>query len=537
MKVIIGLLVELMIFTKLGNLILKESHMKKFFELLTHRIVTFVVAMVLQLIVLIIVISRFNNYSSIFYGVMLLFSFIIVLWLINSKSNPAYKMAWVIPIIALPVFGAVFYWLFGNKGLSKKDRSKLIIIAETIQVNMPQNEEIMNSLKVNDSKGYSQAHYIKGYAFAPPYSKTYSLYFPSGEEMYDKLLIDIKSAKKYIFLEFFIIATGTMWQGILDVLVEKVNEGVDVRVCYDDVGCILTLPSKYDAYLNSIGVKTAVFNPLKLKMSSKYNNRNHRKIAIIDGTIGYTGGCNIADEYINKIEKRGHWKDAAIRLHGDAVWSLTVMFLTMWDYIQHTTSDFNHLYPPALTDQIFPEIGLVQPFSDNPLDMEPVGNHIYLNLINRAEKYIYIKTPYLIIDHGLYTALSLAAKSGVEVIIITPGQGDKWYVHETTRSYYKMLIQEGICIYEYTPGFMHEKSIVVDDEYAVIGTVNLDYRSLFLHFECGVWLWKTPSIKEMKNDFLMIITQCQKVTLESFEDISFFKIALRAFLRIFAPLM
>lgn len=183
---------------------------------------------------------------------------------------------------------------------------------------------------------------------------------------------------------------------------------------------LLTLPSKYDTYLNSIGVKTAVFNPLKLKMSSKYNNRNHRKIAIIDGTIGYTGGCNIADEYINNIEKRGHWKDAAIRLHGDAVWSLTVMFLTMWDYIQHTTSDYNNLYPPALTDQIFPEIGLVQPFSDNPLDLEPVGNHIYLNLINRAEKYIYIKTPYLIIDHGLYTALSLAAKSGVEVIIITP---------------------------------------------------------------------------------------------------------------------
>jgi cardiolipin synthase len=511
--------------------------MKKLIELLTHRIITFVVAMLLQLIVLVIVISRFNNYSSIFYGVMLLFSFIIVLWLINSKSNPAYKMAWIIPIIALPVFGTVFYGLFGNKGLSKKDRSKLTIIADTIQANMPSNAEIMNNLKVNDSKGYSQAHYIKGYAFAPPYSQTHSQYFSSGEDMYEKLLMDLKSAKKYIFLEFFIIATGTMWQGILDILIEKVDEGVNVRVCYDDVGCILTLPKKYDIYLNSIGIKTVVFNPLKLKMSSKYNNRNHRKIAIVDGIIGYTGGCNIADEYINKIEKRGHWKDAAIRLQGDAVWSLTVMFLTMWDYIQHTSSDYDFLYPPTITNQILPEIGLVQPFSDNPLDLEPVGNNIYLNLINRAEKYIYIKTPYLIIDHGLYTALSLAAKSGVEVIIITPGQGDKWYVHETTRSYYKMLIQEGIQIYEYTPGFMHEKSIVVDDIYAVIGTVNLDYRSLFLHFECGVWLWRTTSIIEMKKDFLTIIVQCQEVTLESCKDISFLKKALRAFLRIFSPLM
>ncbi|PKM56078.1 MAG: cardiolipin synthase [Firmicutes bacterium HGW-Firmicutes-5] len=511
--------------------------MKKFFELLTHRIVTFVVAMVLQLIVLVIIISRFNNYSSIFYGVMLFFSFIIVLWLINSKSNPAYKMAWIIPIIALPVFGAVFYWLFGNNGLSKKDRSKLAIIADISQENMPLNTEIMNNLRENDPNGYSQAYYIKGYAFAPPYSQTRSHYFPSGEEMYEVLLRDLRSAKTFIFLEFFIIDIGKMWQGILDILIEKVNEGVDVRVCYDDVGCIMTLPSKYDTYLNARGIRTAVFNPLKLKMSSKYNNRNHRKIVIIDGIIGYTGGCNIADEYINVIEKRGHWKDAAIRLQGDAVWSLTVMFLTMWDYIHHSRSDYNHFNTTALTDQMLPEIGLVQPFSDNPLDLEPVGNHIYLNLINRAEKYIYIKTPYLIIDHGLYTALSLSAKSGVEVIIITPGLGDKWYVHETTRSYYKMLVQEGIQIYEYTPGFIHEKSIVVDDEYAVIGTVNLDYRSMFLHFECGVWLWKTPSINEMKKDFLTTITHCQTVSLENMKKVPLLKTALRAFLRIFSPLM
>jgi len=347
----------------------------------------------------------------------------------------------------------------------------------------------------------------------------------------------LKKAEKFIFLEYFIIEEGVMWNSILDILKQKAEEGVDVRVIYDDAGCIFKLPYGYNKKLESMGIKCRVFNPLVPLLSSRINNRDHRKIAIIDGHTGFTGGINLADEYINEYEKFGHWKDSAIMIKGEAVWSMTVMFLSMWNYLDGSNEDFNKFKPDIEPLEESCKDGYVQPFADNPLDDETVGEIVYLNLINKARRYVYITTPYLIIDNEIITALTSAAKGGVDVRIITPYCGDKWYVHEVTRSYYRTLIESGVKIYEYTPGFIHSKTFVVDDEYGVVGTINMDYRSLFLHFECGVWMYKCRTIRDIKKDFNDTLKMCREITIEELNEIKWYKTLERMILRIFAPLM
>ena len=279
---------------------------------------------------------------------------------------------------------------------------------------------------------------------------------------------------------------------------------------------------------------THLFLPV---LNSHFNHRDHRKILVVDGHTAFTGGINLADEYINAYEKHGHWKDTAVLLRGDAVWNLTVMFLSMWDYIHGIDEDFTPYKPSVhMTGQVESD-GYVQPYSDNPLDGEPVGETVYLNLINRAKRYVYINTPYLILDNEMATALRMAAKSGVDVRIVTPHIPDKWYVHAVTRAYYEMLLESGVRIYEYTPGFVHAKTFVVDDEYATVGTVNLDYRSLYLHFECGVLLYRTSSVAAVKADYLKTLEVCQEVSLEECRRVPLFRRLGRAVLRVFAPLM
>ena len=328
-----------------------------------------------------------------------------------------------------------------------------------------------------------------------------------------------------------------MWDTILEILKEKVKQGVEVRVIYDDMGCIMTLPYRYDRKLEALGIQCCVFNPFIPVLTSRLNNRDHRKICVIDGHTGFTGGINLADEYINAYEKHGHWKDTAVLLRGEAVWNLTVMFLSMWDYIHGINEDFAPYKPSVhLTEQVESD-GYVQPYSDNPLDGESVGETVYLNLINRAKRYVYINTPYLILDNEMATALRMAAKSGVDVRIVTPHIPDKWYVHAVTRAYYQMLLESGVRIYEYTPGFVHAKTFVVDDEYATVGTVNLDYRSLYLHFECGVLLYRSSSVAAVKEDYLKTLEVCQDVTLEECRRVPLIRQLGRAVLRVFAPLM
>ena len=310
--------------------------------------------------------------------------------------------------------------------------------------------------------------------------------------------------------------------------------GVEVRVIYDDIGSMFTLPADYSKRLEKEGIKCRVFNRLVPVVSLRQNNRDHRKYMIIDGKVAFTGGINMADEYINAKERFGHWKDSAIRLEGDAVWSMTVSFLSMWDFTASQEEQLSVFKPnPAPSG----EAGYVQPYHDCPWDHESVGQTVYLNLINRAKKYVYITTPYLVIDYSITMALTTAAKSGVDVRIITPHIPDKKTVFEVTRAHYKELLSAGVKIYEYEPGFIHSKNFVVDDRYATVGTVNMDYRSMFLHFENGVLLYDTPSVADVKSDFLDTQEKSLEVTYEDCLSVPLYRRMFRGVLRAFATLL
>ena len=346
----------------------------------------------------------------------------------------------------------------------------------------------------------------------------------------------MEKAEKYIFLEYFIINGGEMWRAIQEVLERKAKQGVDVRLIYDDLGCFLRVPEDFPKRMGAKGIKCVVFNPFRPALSSLQNNRDHRKILVVDGKVAITGGINLADEYINAVDRFGHWKDASLLVRGAAAWSFTLMFLRMWSLTRREQVDYESFYPWGEGGCTLPSEGLVQPYSDSPLDQENVGEHVYLQIINNAKSYLYINSPYLIIDDSMTSALCLAAKSGVDVRIVTPHRWDKWLVHMTTRSYYRELVQAGVKVYEYSKGFLHSKTFVSDDKVATVGTTNLDFRSLYLHFECGVWMYGTPSVMEIKRDYLETLESCQRITLEDCQNNPLVRL-FQEVLRVFAPLM
>ena len=509
--------------------------MKKILRFITQRVVITALLIVLQALLLFGFIWKLDNYFVYFYAGSVLLSLLITLGIINSKSNPAYKIAWLIPILLFPVFGGLVYLLFGSDRTGRYLRKKLQGIGTEMD-NVIGEAHRRSGAEQLPPDAANQSRYISHCAYCPPYQNTTTEYLPLGEVKFERMVEELKKAKHYIFLEYFIIQEGKMWNTILDILRQKAAEGVDVRVIYDDMGCIMILPTGYDRTLEQMGIKCRIFNPFVPILSSRFNTRDHRKICVIDGNVGFTGGINLADEYINAYEKHGHWKDTSILLKGEAVFNLTVMFLSMWDYLDSTTgkTDYSRYYPTVWDENAK---GYVQPFADNPLDDEAVGETVYLNLINKAKRYVYITTPYLILSSEMFTALTSAAKCGVDVRIITPHIPDKWYVHAVSRSHYQPLIEAGVKIYEYTPGFIHAKTFVVDDDYAVVGTINLDYRSLYLHFECAVWMYQTPSVAQVRDDFFKTQQISQEITLEECRSLSFPRRLGRSVLRVFAPLM
>ena len=500
-----------------------------------QRVILLVSSFILQIGVISFFLLKYSESFFDFYLASLTLSIIIVFIIINNKSNPSYKIAWIVPVMIFPIFGGLFYLLYGGNKRSTREKLKMVIQNIEMTNSLKQDDEIIK--KIGDKSIYAknQSEYILNYAKCPVYNNTETTYFKIGEEKFEALLRELKKAEKFIFLEYFIIQEGKMFNSILEILEEKAKQGVDVRLIYDDVGCIVTLPHNYKNTLEAKGIKCRVFNPIKPFFTRRLNNRDHRKIVVIDGDVGFTGGINLADEYINEYEKHGYWKDAGIMLKGDAVWNLTVMFLSMWDYIDNKEEDYIKFKPSK--NKYYNSKGYVQPFDDSPLINEPIGETVYLNLINKAKDYIYINTPYLIIDNEMATALKIAAKSGVDIKIVTPYIPDKKFVHAVTKSYYESFIKDGIEIYEFTPGFMHAKTFVVDDEYGVVGSINLDFRSLYLHYECGVWLYKTDSIKSMKDDYLETLKRCHKVTMEECKNTSSIRKVLRLIIRMFAPLL
>lgn len=512
--------------------------LNKLLKKVFNRAVVCIIGILLQVAYLVMVFLTFGTLYTYSYFIFLGLGIALSLYIYNRDINPSYKLAWIFVILSFPLFGVMFYIFFGNSHSGDRLRKRMMQYSDESKVLLPQDDELMAALHRDDPSAEKQAKYLYDYSGYPVYSGTSATYFPTGEEKFAAMLEKLEKAERFIFLEYFIIADGKMWGTVLDILERKVKEGVDVRLIYDDVGCLLTLPYKYNEEMERRGIKCRVFNPFRPIWSAKMNNRDHRKILVIDGHTAFTGGINLADEYINAYEKYGHWKDSAVMLRGAGVWSFTEMFLTMWSFLEKDSREDHRKFMPRPEDiRDIRGNGVVVPFTDSPLDDEPVGENVYLNIINSAEKYVYITTPYLVIDNEMQTALVLAAKSGVDVRIITPHIPDKWFVFAVTRAHYRKLLRYGIKIYEYTPGFIHAKNWVSDDKAAVVGTINLDFRSLYLHFECAAWMYRSECIPDIKRDYLETLKQCQEITYSDCIHINIFRRIGRAILRLFAPMM
>ncbi len=505
---------------------------------LTHRLFVVATVIILEVIMVLFMVWKFNiNYFVYFYIGSYILGILMSIFIINGKTNPGYKIAWIMVILILPVVGLIIYLLFGGDQLSRREKRKLREIYYHQLKNIKQDKTVLDGLKSENIIAYNQAKYINRYSLSPVCKKTESEYFKIGEEYYKRLLEELKKAKKYIFMEFFIVEEGQMWNSILEVLKEKVRAGVEVRFMYDDLGSIMLLPSNYPKILASYGIKATIFNRFVPVLRSKFNNRDHRKIVVIDGYVAFTGGINLADEYINAKVKYGHWKDNGIMLKGEAAWNMTIMFMTLWDFVTGDKYSYRNYLPEKADLQNIKSDGFVIPYCDNPWDHEATGETIYLNLINKANHYIYITTPYLIIDNEMMTALCNAAKSGIDVRIITPNIPDKKMINEVTKAYYNQLLECGVKIYEYMPGFIHAKTFIVDDIYATVGTVNLDYRSLYLHFENGVWLYGARVIKDIKKDYMDTLEKSKEIFINTQEKLTKLHELKRQILKAFAPLM
>ncbi len=474
-------------------------------------------------------------YVPYFYIAAYLTEIFCVIKIISSDDNPDYKVPWLLFVLILPVVGFMLYFLFYSRKLRKKYVRRLKELKK-YQYNKKDQDELINELESDSALAKSQAKMLCSISGASIFKNTNLTYYPLGENMWKDMLCDLKKAQRFIFMEYFIIEEGAFWNSILEILKQKASEGVTVRVIYDDIGCMNTLPGSYHKQLSKFGIEATPFSRLRGNADSEFNNRNHRKICVIDGVIGYTGGVNIADEYINKKERFGHWKDTAIRLQGEAVWELTRLFLI--DYGINTKKlpeASQELYP---TQSHIDENGYVIPFGDGPRPLydRRVGKSVIQNMLSTAKRYMYMTTPYLIIDNELCQSIENAALRGVDVRIIVPHIPDKKLIFGMTKSFYHRLMRAGVKIYEYEPGFIHAKSYVTDDEYAMIGTINLDYRSLVHHFENGVWMYKCNIIKDLKQDIEETIEKSIEVTPNMLKTGVVTRL-IRSIVRIFAPML
>lgn len=522
----------------------KENKVNKPHILFSKRLFV-ILALLIEIAAFILLIVYFTEY---FYIVRII-SFVLVVLLsiriVVSKSTPSYKIIWLFFLVLFPFVGLIFYLLFAEDKFTYREKRKLTQVAKSVAVateTKKYRDAIEKMEKEDNRDAYNIANYITNRGGIPPYTNTRSTYFPWGEDAFPVMLNRLKSAKHYIFIEYFIIEPGKMWNSMLEILKEKVKEGLDVRVVYDDLGCIATLPSDYFKILRSYGIKCIKYSPIRPFLDVRMNNRDHRKIMVIDGHTGFTGGINLADEYINEKVKYGRWKDNAIMFEGDAVFALTTLFLSCWSMLDNNLNVDYSQYLPSVYEKETPHYGFgctgyVQPYCSLPFTYESIGQNVYIDICLKAKKYLYISTPYLILDDEMRDAISLAAMNGVDVRIITPHIPDKKLVFELTRSYYKHLVEAGVKIYEYLPGFIHAKTFVADDVMATVGTINLDYRSLYLHMENGAFIYKDDCIKEIKKDFINTFEVSQEITLESVNSVKWYRKVLRAILRVFAPLL
>lgn len=512
---------------------------KKLLRIIFGRTAYVVLSLLLQIAVLLAGFRFLSHYMAYFYGGFILLSAFVILYVVNKEENPSFKLAWIIPITVIPVFGTLLYlfleFQWAGKAINNRLRKN---IAET-QPFLEQNPRTMDQLARVSKSNANLADYIRNYGNYPVYTNTNVKYYPVGEEMFEDMKRELEKAERFIFMEYFIVERGEMWDALLEILERKVQQGVEVRFMYDGMCCLVLLPYRYPRELRAKGLNAKMFAPIMPVLSTYQNNRDHRKIMVIDGHTAFTGGINLADEYINRKVRFGHWKDTGIMVKGDAVTSFTMMFLQMWNITEKGQEDYGkylrdpeYFYPLEL-----PMEGFVIPYGDSPLDQETVGELVYLDIINTARNYVHIMTPYLILNYELVQALQFAAKRGVETVIIMPHIPDKEYAFLLAKAHYEELIRAGVQIYEYTPGFVHAKVFTSDDEKAVVGTINMDYRSLYLHFECGAFIYRNEVIKDVERDFKETLAQCQRITLEECRRYPWYKKLAGRALRLFAPLM
>lgn len=495
---------------------------------------------ILQIIFLMVGFHFLQEYVFAAYWGTSLLALILVVYIINKPGNPAFQIAWILPILVFPVFGALFYVYF-NAQIDTKALNRRIVAENAATASfVSQKKEALEHLEKESMQTANLASYLRKTSGSAVHEQTKVQYFPSGEAVLDTLLSELQEAKKFIFLEFFIISPGFMWDSILEILKVKAKEGVEVRVLYDGMCDLFQFPKGYPKELEKEGIKCRVFSPIIPALSTVQNNRDHRKIVVIDGHTAFTGGINLADEYINKKERFGYWKDSAIMFKGDAVRSFTMMFLRMWVVIGK--KEKGPAYGKYL-DVAMPKLdasqcsGYVIPYGDNPLDSDHVGESVYMDILNTAEKYVHIMTPYLVLDHEMVVALSYAAKRGVDVKIIMPHIPDKKYAFILARSYYNELLDAGVQIYEFKPGFVHSKVMVSDDCKAVVGSINMDYRSLYLSFECAAFLYGNEAIGDIEKDVQATLKKCITVTKATYQkQMPWVKLAGKV-MRLLAPLV
>ena len=496
------------------------------------KILILLLAIILQIIVLIFLYgatSTLSEYAKIIFQII---KFTSVLYIIYKNQNPAYKIVWIILMMFLPIAGFVVYLLWGNNKTPKKIKTKITEEKKHLLSLLNKNDQILETIENSDRK--KEAKFIINGTNYPIYNNSKIEYLKIGEYYYEKLLQDLKKAKEYILIEYFIISDGKMWNEIYEILKEKRKENVKIYIIYDALGSILKKPKDLKEQLQSIGIEYLAFNPLIPFIRSYINYRDHRKIVVIDGKVGYTGGINIGDEYINLTHRLGHWKDCGIRIEGEGIKNLISIFFTLWNM---NNKNVNYEEYIKNIKQTTKTQGYIIPFSDNPHNkINPMQNS-YINIINNAQKYVYIMTPYLILDSETEQALINTSLSGINIKIITPYIPDKKLVNACTKSFYGKLLEAGIEIYEYKPGFIHSKVILSDDEVSIVGTANFDFRSFYLNYECGIWMYSTLEELNIKKDFEETLKQCEKIELKVWEKRKLDIRIIEALLRLISPLL
>lgn len=511
-------------------------------KFIRRREVNVSLAVLAQLLALLLGLVYFGQHYVIFYFCSTAMSILCALHVINSRSNPEMRAAWLVPILMFPFFGGVIYILLGRSRLTRRSRRQLEynepMLRRTFEADYSRLSDVAGPYGARVERECRGIAQMGGY---PVFDGTQTQYLPTGEAFWKALLTELETAQRYIFLEYYIIEEGELWNSILQVLERKAAQGVDVRLMYDDIGCISRLPADYPARLRKKGIKVCVFNPYMPVLTSTANNRDHRKICVIDGVTAFTGGINLADEYVDCVRYFGYWKDTALLMRGEAAWGFAVMFLDMWDSITRSRESWADFRPQPEALAGIKGKGLVQPICTAPFSEISLSESTIINIIRSATKYVYLSTPYLIPTHELILAMITAARSGVDVRILTPNIPDKKVIFAATRAHYMQLIEAGVKIYEYSPGFMHAKQIVADDRMAMVGSVNLDFRSLYLNFECTAWMMDAQCIPDIRADMEESMRLSERITPEKGRALissgTLPHRIWRSVLRVFAPLM